>query len=123
MAHEPHDKLAQVSLLYREFLRLAMAAHFSLDDALDFLGQFVYATCLVAYATYAQESYPYPQGRVLQVFGNVLHALAHVPPSMDPQGDEWMYPREDILYPMYDGGPLLTSLPTHLPWEDHGADG
>jgi hypothetical protein len=121
MAHEDPETLAQVAALYRSFMTIALDADLTLDDALALLGQFIYATCLAAYATYDQQGTPYPQGRLLHMFGNVLHALAHVPPALDPQGDAWMYARdvsEGRGAPLYDGGPLLTSMPAHLPWQE-----
>jgi hypothetical protein len=118
MAYEDPDTWTQVAALYRSFLDITLGAQLTLDDALVVLGQFVYATSLAAYATYDQHGTPYPQGRLLHMFGNILHGLAHVPPSMDPQGDAWMHVRDGLDASLYDGGPLLTSMPVRLPWDE-----
>lgn len=122
MPHDTPSRLDLVTALHTAFLQIGEEAELSLDESLDLLGMFLFAELQTAYHAYEQEGYPYPQGRVFHVLGNLLHSLSHVPPSMDPRGDEWMMSREDVLYPMYDGGPPLAAIRELRAWETQAED-
>ena len=116
--HLAHNYFPLVEALHAAFIQIGEESNLnlSLDEALEFLGLFVFAEFQTAYALYEKGGYAYPCGRLFHILGNLIHSLGHVPTYMDPYGDEWQMRREDVNYPMYDGGPSLAAMHTLMPW-------
>jgi hypothetical protein len=121
-AHYPEDTDPETVIeqgirrLHETLVQIGHEHTMTLDEGLGLLGRFLFVEFQTAYALYEEGGYPYPCGRLFHMLGDLLHGLSHVPTYMDAQSDEWMMNREQIHYPLYDGGPMLEHLQPLRPW-------